>query len=64
MSLQTVNVEAMGPMICAAMFDELKAFDVVDTILYQWQQGSLPIDVSPAGLAVEWAGYVDSWKSK
>jgi homogentisate 1,2-dioxygenase len=23
-----------------------------------------PIDVSPGGLAVEWAGYVDSWKSK
>jgi len=23
-----------------------------------------PIDVSPSGLAVEWAGYVDSWNSK
>jgi homogentisate 1,2-dioxygenase len=23
-----------------------------------------PIDVSPGGLVVEWAGYVDSWKSK
>ena len=33
------NVRAMGPMICAAMFDELKAFDVVDTIVYLWQQG-------------------------
>jgi len=56
--IQESNVEAMGPMICAAMFDELKAFDVVDTILYQWQQGSLPIDVSPAGTML-----YDYWKS-
>jgi hypothetical protein len=48
-TIQEKNVEAMGPMICAAMFDELKAFDVVDTILYQWQQGTLPIDVGEPG---------------
>jgi homogentisate 1,2-dioxygenase len=23
-----------------------------------------PLDVTDAGLAVEWAGYVDSWKGK
>ena len=56
--IQKRNVEAMGPMICAAMFDELKAFDVLDTILYQWQQGTLPIDVSPAGRML-----YDYWKS-
>jgi hypothetical protein len=48
-NIQEKNVEAMGPMICAAMFDELKAFDVVDTILYQWQQGTLSIDVGEPG---------------
>jgi hypothetical protein len=56
--IQEQNVEAMGPMICSAMFDELKAFDVLDTILYQWQQGTLPIDVSQAGRML-----YDYWKS-
>jgi hypothetical protein len=48
-SIQEKNIECMGPMICAAMFDELRAFDVVDTILNQWQQGTVPIDVSEPG---------------
>lgn len=33
------NVEAFGPLICAAMFDDLKAFAVVDNLFQQWQQG-------------------------
>ena len=37
--IQESNVEAMGPMICAAMFDELKVFDVVDTLVELWQNG-------------------------
>jgi hypothetical protein len=47
--IQKENVEAIGPMICAAMFDELKAFDVVDKLVEQSQNGMLPIGVSGAG---------------
>lgn len=43
------NVAAMGPMIVAAMFDELKAFQVVDTIVEQFQHGTLPIGPGDAG---------------
>ncbi len=43
------NVRVMGPMIVAAMFDELKAFQVVDAIVEQFQQGTLPIGPGNAG---------------
>ncbi|MBN3760739.1 hypothetical protein [Burkholderia sp. Ac-20365] len=43
------NVRLMGPMICAAMFDELKAFQVVDKLVELSQQGMLPIGSGPAG---------------
>jgi hypothetical protein len=39
----------MGPMIVAAMFDELKAFQVVDRIVEQFQHGTLPIGPGNAG---------------
>ncbi|MGE0853682.1 MAG: hypothetical protein AB7O44_29400 [Hyphomicrobiaceae bacterium] len=37
------NVRLMGPVICAAMLDELKAFQVVDWMLDSAQTGALPI---------------------
>ena len=37
------NVRLMGPVICAAMLDELKAFQVVDWMLESAQSGGLPI---------------------
>lgn len=43
------NVQVMGPMIVAAMFDELKVFQVVDRIVEQFQQGTLPIGPGNAG---------------
>ena len=43
------NVRAMGPMIVAAMFEELKVFQVVDRIVEQFQQGTLPIGPGNAG---------------
>ena len=43
------NVRLMGPIICAAMLDELKAFQVVDKILESAQNGTLPIGKGPAG---------------
>ena len=43
------NVRLMGPMICSAMFDELKAFQVVDKLVELSQQGMLPIGSGPAG---------------
>jgi hypothetical protein len=43
------NVRLMGPMICAAMFDELKAFQVVDKLVELFQQGMLPIGSGEAG---------------
>lgn len=43
------NVRAMGPMIVAAMFEELKVFQVVDRIVEQFQQGMLPIGPGNAG---------------
>jgi hypothetical protein len=39
----------MGPMICAAMFDELKAFEVVDKLVELFQQGMLTIGNGNAG---------------
>jgi hypothetical protein len=43
------NVRLMGPMICAAMFDELKAFEVVDKLVELFQQGMLTIGNGNAG---------------
>ncbi|MFM0631236.1 hypothetical protein [Paraburkholderia xenovorans] len=43
------NVRLMGPMICSAMFDELKAFQVVDKLVELFQQGMLPIGSGDAG---------------
>jgi hypothetical protein len=46
------NVRLMGPMICAAMFDELKAFEVVDKLVELFQQGMLTIGNGTAGKAL------------
>jgi hypothetical protein len=43
------NVILMGPMVCAAMFDELKAFQVVDKLVELFQHGMLPIGSGKAG---------------
>ena len=43
------NVRLMGPMVCAAMFDELKAFQVVDKLVELFQHGMLPIGSGEAG---------------
>jgi hypothetical protein len=43
------NVRLMGPMVCAAMFDELKAFEVVDKLVELFQHGMLPIGSGEAG---------------
>ncbi len=43
------NVRLMGPMICAAMFDELKAFEVVDKLVELFQHGMLAIGNGSAG---------------
>jgi hypothetical protein len=57
-NIQSENVEAFGPMICAAMFDELKAFEVVDKIAEQWQRGIVPIGFGEAGKKL-----YEYWKS-
>jgi len=43
------NVRLMGPMIIAAMFDELKAFQVVDHLVERFQNGTLTIGSGDAG---------------
>lgn len=43
------NVRLMGPLVCAAMFDELKAFQVVDKLVELFQHGMLPIGSGEAG---------------
>ncbi len=43
------NVRLMGPVICAAMLDELKAFQVVDKLLENAQNGMLAIGKGNAG---------------
>jgi hypothetical protein len=43
------NVQLMGPMICSAMFDELKVFEVVEKLVELFQQGMLTIGNGPAG---------------
>lgn len=56
--IQEKNVEAFGPMICAAMLDELKAFEVVDKLVELSQIGVLPTGLSGAGKML-----YDYWKS-
>lgn len=43
------NVRLMGPVICGAMLDELKAFQVLDRIQDAAQAGTLPIGRGNAG---------------
>jgi hypothetical protein len=43
------NVNLMGTMVCSAMFDELKVFQVVDKLVELFQQGTLPIGSGAAG---------------
>ncbi len=43
------NVRLMGPMIVSAMFDELKAFQVVDHLVERFQRGTLSIVSGEAG---------------
>lgn len=46
------NIRAMGPMIFAAMLEELKVFQAVDRIVEQFRQGLLPIGDGRAGRAL------------
>ncbi|WP_372665931.1 hypothetical protein [Amycolatopsis kentuckyensis] len=48
-NIVTDNVRAMGAMIVSAMFEELKVFQVVDSIVEQFQHGDLPIGPGEAG---------------
>lgn len=43
------NIRLMGPMIFASMFEELKAFQVVDRLVEMSQRGELPLIKGPAG---------------
>jgi hypothetical protein len=43
------NIALMGTMVCSAMFDELKVFQVVDKLVELFQQGTLPIGSGNAG---------------
>ena len=43
------NIRLMGPMIFASMFEELKAFQVLDRLVEMFQRGVLPIGRGPAG---------------
>jgi hypothetical protein len=43
------NLHAVGPIIVAAMFEELKAFTVIDKLVELFQAGQLPIGSSAAG---------------
>ena len=47
--IQKENVQLIGVPICAAMFDELKAFEVVDKLVELCQQGMLTIGLGDAG---------------
>lgn len=47
--IQTDNVRLMGAVICAAMFEELKVFQVVDKLVELAQNGMLPVGRSSAG---------------
>lgn len=43
------NIRLMGPMIFASMFEELKAFQVVDRLIEMSQRGELPLIRGKAG---------------
>lgn len=43
------NVRLMGPIICSAMFEELKVFEVLDKLVELSQNGMLPIGEGDAG---------------
>ena len=43
------NVRLMGPMIVSAMFDEMQAFQAVDSMVDRWRDGSLAIGSGEAG---------------
>ena len=43
------NIRLIGPMIFASMFDELKAFQVVDKLIEMSQRGELPLMRGKAG---------------
>jgi hypothetical protein len=47
--IQGDNVKLMGPLICAAMFEELKVFQVLDKLVELSQNGMLPIGQGEAG---------------
>jgi len=47
--IQAENVRLMGPIICGAMFEELKAFQVLDKLAELSQNGMLPIGRGEAG---------------
>jgi hypothetical protein len=40
-NVQVDNIRLMGPMICAAMLDELKVWDVMDVVLRDFRRGTL-----------------------
>jgi hypothetical protein len=47
--IQANNVQLVGNMICAAMLEELKAFEVVNKLVELWQSGMLPVGRGTAG---------------
>lgn len=47
--IKAVNVKLMGPIICAAMFEELKVFQVLDKLVELSQNGMLAIGEGDAG---------------
>jgi hypothetical protein len=49
LNIQAENIKLMGPMICSAMLDELKAFQVVDKLVELFQAGTLPVGRGKAG---------------
>jgi hypothetical protein len=47
--IQEENVRLMGPIICSAMFEELKVFQVLDKLVEQAQNGTLVTSRGKAG---------------
>lgn len=47
--IQANNVQLIGNMICSAMLEELKAFEVVNKLVELWQNGMLPVGRGDAG---------------
>jgi len=47
--IQSENVRLMGPVICSAMFEELKVFQVIDKLVELSQNGMLPTGRGEAG---------------